>query len=73
MFVENETAMKRNEVVQNNLPGELYTTEVSDQILDDCKYQLALIQAARNQKQQTRLTKTFSKVAQICRNLGDIP
>ena len=73
MFVENETAMKRNEVVQNNLPGELHTTEVNDQILDDCKYQLALIQAARNQKQQTRLTKTFSKVAQICQNLGDIP
>ena len=42
--------MKRNEAVQRDLPGELYTTEADDKIPDNCKYPLALIQAAQNEK-----------------------
>ena len=50
MYAENEPAMKRNEAVLNNLPGELYTIEAADKIPDSCKYPLALIEAAQNQK-----------------------
>ena len=45
------TYMKRNETVLNELPGELYTIEANDKTPDNCKYPLALIQAAQNQKQ----------------------
>ena len=38
----------RNETVLNNSPGELYTIEA---IPDNCKYPLAMILAAQNQKQ----------------------
>ena len=51
MYAENEPAMKRNKAVLNELPGELYVIEVNDKIQDNCKYPLALIQAAQNQKQ----------------------
>ena len=51
MYAENEPAMKRNKAVLNELPGELYIIEVNDKIQDNCKYPLALIQAAQNQKQ----------------------
>ena len=51
MYVKIEPAMKRNEAVLNNLPGHLYTIETCDNIPDNCKYPLALIQAAQNQKQ----------------------
>ena len=43
--------MKRDKAVLNDLPCQLYTTEANDKIPDNCKYQLALIQAAQNQKQ----------------------
>ena len=33
------------------MPGELYTIEANDKIPDYCKYPLALIKAAQNQKQ----------------------
>ena len=32
MFGENEPVMTRNESVQNDLPGELYTIEIDDKI-----------------------------------------
>ena len=51
MYAENEPAMKRNDTVLNDLPGQLYTIEANDKIPDNCKYPLALIQAAQNQKQ----------------------
>ena len=51
LYEENEPAMKRNEAVLNELPGELYTIEANDKIPHNCKYPLALIQAAQNQKQ----------------------
>ena len=51
MYPQNEPAMDRNETVLNNLLGELYNIEASDKILNNCKYPLALIQAAQNQKQ----------------------
>ena len=54
MYAENEPAMKRNEAVLNEFPGELYIIEANDKILDNCKYQLALIQAAQNQKQTNK-------------------
>ena len=43
--------MKRNEAVPNDICGELYTIEANGKTLDNCKYLLALIQAAENQKQ----------------------
>ena len=51
MYVENEPTMKRNEVVLNNLTGELYTTKTNDKIPNNCKYPSAFIQATQNQKQ----------------------
>ena len=51
MYVENEPPMKRNEAVLNELLGELYTIEANEKIPDNCKYPLALMQVAQNQKQ----------------------
>ena len=51
MYAENKPAMKRNEAVLNELPGELYIIEANDKIPDNCKYPLPLIEAAKNQKQ----------------------
>ena len=51
MYAENEPAISRNEAVLNNLPGEIYTIEADDKIPDNCKYQLAMIPPAQNQKQ----------------------
>ena len=48
MYAENDPAMKRNEAVLNELPGQLYTIEANDKIPDNCKYPLVLIQAAQN-------------------------
>ena len=48
MYAENEPAMKRNEAVLNDLPGQLYTIEANNKIqqnikifkyFDNCKYQ----------------------------------
>ena len=65
MYAENEPAMKRNEAVPNKLPGELYTLEVNDKIPNNCKYPLALIQAAQNQKQTNTGGLGFGKVADV--------
>ena len=54
MYAENEPAMKRNQAVPNDLPGELCTTEANDKIPDSIKYPLVLIQAVQNQKQTNR-------------------
>ena len=51
MYAENEPAMERNEAVLNDLPGELYTVEADDKVPDNCKYPLAMTEAAQNQKQ----------------------
>ena len=51
MHAENEPAMKRNEAVLNDLSGQLYTIEPNHKIPGNCKYLLALIQTAQNQKQ----------------------
>ena len=51
MHADNEPVMKRNEAVLNEFPGKLYTIKAKDKILDNCKYPLALIQAAQNQRQ----------------------
>ena len=51
MYAENEPVSGRNEVVLNNLPGQLYIIRADDKIPDNCKYPLAMILAAQNQKQ----------------------
>ena len=51
MYAEDESDIKKSEVVLKYLPGELYTIEATDKIPDNCKNPLALIQAAQNQKQ----------------------
>ena len=51
MYAENEPVIGRNEVVLNNLPGQLYTIGADDKIPNNCKYSLATILAAQNQKQ----------------------
>ena len=38
MYEENLPAMKRNEAVLNDLPGQLDTIEANDKIPDNCKY-----------------------------------
>ena len=53
MHAENEPSKKRNEVVLNDLPNELYA-ETNDKIPDNCKYALALIQIAQNKKQTNK-------------------
>ena len=50
MYAENEPALKRNEAVSNNLPGELCTIKADEKIPDNCKYPLALTEAAQNKK-----------------------
>ena len=51
MYAENETAMKGNEAVLNELPGELQTIEVNNKVPDNCKHPLALLEASQNQKE----------------------
>ena len=38
MYSENEPAMKRNNAVVNDLPGDLYKIEAGDKIPDNFKY-----------------------------------
>ena len=38
--------MKKNEVILNDLHGEIYRIEADDKFPDSCKYPLAAIQAA---------------------------
>ena len=51
MYAKNEPVIGRNEVVLNNLPGQLYIIGADDKIPDNCKYPLPMILAAQNQKQ----------------------
>ena len=51
MYAENEPSIGRNEAALNNLSGTFYTTKADDKISDNCKYPLAMILAAQNQKQ----------------------
>ena len=37
MLSENEPAVKRNEAVLNDVPGQLYTIEAYSKIQDNCK------------------------------------
>ena len=51
MYAENESAMKRNDAVLNDLPHKLYKIDAHGKIPDNCKYPLATIQGTHNQKQ----------------------
>ena len=63
MYVENEPAMKMNEDVLNDLPGELHTIKANNKIPGNCTYPFALIQAAQNQKQAN--TRGLGKLLKI--------
>ena len=67
MYAEIAPAVKRNEVVLNDLPGEFYTIEASYKIPDNCKYLETLIQAAQNQKQTK--TEGLAKLLKL-KNVG---
>ena len=62
MFAENEPAMKRNNAVLNDFPGELYTIEADDKITDNSKYPLAAIKLLRF---KNKLINGFSKVSSV--------
>ena len=52
MYAGNEPVMKINDVVLNDVLGELYTIkEVDEKNCRESKYPLTIIQAAQNQKQ----------------------
>ena len=51
MYAENEPAIKVNEAVLNDLRGGFCIIETNNKISENCKYLLALIQAAQNQKE----------------------
>ena len=66
MYTKNKPAMKRNEAVLNDYmitPGECYTIQADEKIPDNCKYALALFQAAKNQKQTN--TGGFAKLVKL--------
>ena len=65
MYAENASVVKTNEVVLNDLPGELYTKEANDIFPDNYKYPLVTIRAAQNQKQSNAggLTKLLKLTA----------
>ena len=48
MYAENESAVRKNEVVRNGLPGDIYKIE-ADEIPENCKYSLVKNQAGQNQ------------------------
>ena len=50
IYEENEPAVKGNKAVLKELFSEHYAIEANGKIPDNCKYLLALIQAAQNQK-----------------------
>ena len=62
MYAENKPAMKRNETVLNELPGELYTTEAHYIIPGDCKYPLAYRSCSESKANKH---KSLSKVAAV--------
>ena len=68
MYAENEPAIKRNDAILNDLPGELYAIESDDKIPDNRKYPLAAIQVAHNKKQTNvgGLAKFFKFVKKRC-------
>ena len=43
-YIQNESAMKRNETVLKDLTGELYTEEANETLSDSYKYPLATTQ-----------------------------
>ena len=51
MNTENESAIKESVAVLCDFLGDLYTIEANGKIPDNCKYPLATIQTAQNQKQ----------------------
>ena len=67
MYAENESAMKRNDAVLNDLPHKLYKIDAHGKIPDNCKYPLATIQATHNQKQ----TNTGGLAKLLMLKIGD--
>ena len=48
MYAENEPAVRKNEVLRNGLPGDIYNWE-ADEIPENCKYSLAKNQAGQTE------------------------
>ena len=52
MYAENESAMKRNDAVLNDLPGVLYTIEAHDKIPDNTNWQQCKLLRIKNKQTQ---------------------
>ena len=50
MYVGNAPMLLRNQTVLNNLPGEVYSIEANDKILNDPRCPFSMIQATQNKK-----------------------
>ena len=50
MYAEKEPTVKGSEAVLNDLLGNLFTIGADDKTTGNCKYSLATVQAAQNQK-----------------------
>ena len=53
MYAENEPAVRRNEVVRNGLPGDIYKIEAVE-IPEKCQYSLVKNQAGQTQNRTNR-------------------
>ena len=51
MYAKNAPTILKYQIVLNNLPGGIYSTEANNKIPDDCGYPSSVIQAPLNQKQ----------------------
>ena len=58
MYTENELAIRSNDSLLNDLPGELYTIEAIDKILYNCQYRVTVFHSSEN-----GINKRFVKVA----------
>ena len=53
VYAENEPAVRRNEVVRNGLPGDIYKIEAVE-IPENCQYSLVKNQAGQTQNRTNR-------------------
>ena len=63
IYAENESAVKRNDTVLNDLPGDLYTIQANDKIPDKCKHPIATTHTAQYQEQT--ITEGLGKLLQL--------
>ena len=68
MYVEIKTALKRDEAVLNELPGELYTTEANYKIPDNYKYPLAYRSCSESKVNKHRRLNKVAEVKNWCKS-----